>query len=63
MGDRREVVSREVPGGHVVSGALVWSEALPFLKRCLAEPSLAKRGTRAQRPDPAGPGAARRSGK
>ena len=48
MGDRREVISREVPGGHVVSGALIWSEALPFLKRCLAEPSLAQGG--AERP-------------
>ncbi len=50
MGERREVISREVPGGHVVSGALVWSEALPFLKRCLAEPGLAKDGKPAERP-------------
>jgi dipeptidyl aminopeptidase/acylaminoacyl peptidase len=41
FGDRREVVSREVRGGHVVSGAVVWSEALPFLKRCLSPSKLA----------------------
>jgi dipeptidyl aminopeptidase/acylaminoacyl peptidase len=46
MGDRREVVSREVRSGHVVSGAVVWSEALPFLERCLRNPSLASRRNR-----------------
>jgi len=57
MGERREVISREVPGGHVVSGALIWSEALPFLKRCLAEPSLARGGAERLRSSQAGPGA------
>lgn len=61
MGDRREVISREVPGGRVVSGALIWSEALPFLKRCLAEPSLARGG--AERPRSSKPEPARKPGK
>jgi dipeptidyl aminopeptidase/acylaminoacyl peptidase len=41
LGDRQEVISREVRGGHVVSGAVVWSEALPFLKRSLSTSNLA----------------------
>ncbi len=43
MGQQREVVALEVPAaGHVVSGAVVWSEALPFLERCLGGAGLVK---------------------
>ncbi|MFQ5913248.1 MAG: alpha/beta hydrolase family protein [Nitrospinota bacterium] len=49
MGKEWEVLAQEVPAGHVVSGAIVWSEALPFLKRCLGKDGLARQRS----PDPA----------
>ncbi len=41
MGKEREVTSREVPTGHFISGAMTWSEALPFLERCFGKTGLA----------------------
>lgn len=43
MGKKCGVVTREVKAGHVLSGAVVWSEALPFLRGLLDASDWAKR--------------------